>query len=284
MLLYFNYLTFYTLSLFPVAVVSFLTWMFTPADSYPWLYAVFLAFYSTIFIATWRIRERRLAVQQGAYGCESVGRLRPEYVKNHNLKSLREAHNTSDLVRDAKVIGSIPIIIGCGMLLGCVLMGIFMLEAFASHVWHGPGQAILPYLPMALFSLIVPQVVALVNGLSAKLVQNEDHPTVNRAAKSLTAKTFAMNGIVAYLGLYLSSYVYLPFGPYIMDHVQTFLSGIGGEKGVVPADPKIQKLAAAAHGGKVVPVSRLHAHRGRMNVGRLKGQVFACELNRVELR
>jgi hypothetical protein len=46
--------------------------------------------------------------------------------------------------------------------------------------------------------------------LAKKLVKWEDHPTPIGAEKSLTAKTFAVNGIVAYLGLFLTAYVSYP--------------------------------------------------------------------------
>jgi len=70
-----------------------------------------------------------------------------------------------------------------------------------------------------LFVLVVPQVVAGYNALAKLLVKWEDHPTPVGAEESLTGKTLwvhavrmdsadldsAMNGIVAYLGLFLSA-------------------------------------------------------------------------------
>lgn len=195
------------MSLMPLCVISVGFWLFSPPDSFPPLYAFCLAIYSTVFIAMWRVREKKLAVRWGTRGCETVrvGRMRPQYVISHNVHSLDDPHHHSDLVRDSKMVASIPVILMCGALLGCVLMSIFMLEAFVGQLWHGPGKAIIPLIPTALFSIVVPQVMGALAGVSAKLVAWEDHPTWTSATKSLTAKTFAMNGIVAYLGLYLSS-------------------------------------------------------------------------------
>ncbi|KAL1408823.1 hypothetical protein Q8F55_005637 [Vanrija albida] len=256
--LYFNYLVTYTLSLLPIAVVSVAFWIYTPADSYPPLYAFALSLYSAVWLAVWRIKERKLAVQWGTRGCESVavGRLRPQYVAAHQLRNVADAQNTTDVVRDAKVVASVPIILACGAVLGLVLTCIFMLEAFVGHLWHGAGKAIVPLIPTALFSIVVPQVVGLFNGLSRKLVHWEDHPTPASAQKSLTAKTFAMNGIVAYLGLFLSALVYLPFGPYVMSYVGNLLAGYQGHP--VAVDD--------------VHVQRTHPE---INVARLKSQVFA---------
>ncbi|TXT10622.1 hypothetical protein VHUM_02127 [Vanrija humicola] len=255
--LYFNFLVTYTLSLMPIAVISVGFWLYTPADSYPPLYAFALSLYSAVWLAVWRIKERKLAVQWGTRGCENVavGRLRPQYVSAHNLKTVAEAQNKTDVVRDAKVVASVPVILACGGVLALVLTGIFMLEAFVGHLWHGAGKAIVPLIPTALFSIVVPQVVGIFNGLSKKLVGWEDHPTPVAAQKSLTVKTFAMNGIVAYLGLFLSALVYLPFGPYVMSYVGNLLAGYQGHAAVVDD----------------VHVQRSHPE---INVSRLKSQVF----------
>lgn len=179
------------MSLMPLAFISTLFWWFAPADSYPPLYALVLAIYSSVFLATWKIRERKLAVQWGVRGCESVavGGLRPQYVRAHKVKSIDEPHTKSDLVRDSKVIFSIPIIITCGAALGVVLMTIFMIEAFVGQLWDGPGKVVVPYIPMALFSGVVPQVVMLFGNVAKSLVRWEDHPTPFGAQHSLTAKT-----------------------------------------------------------------------------------------------
>ncbi|KAL7420471.1 hypothetical protein Q5752_004421 [Cryptotrichosporon argae] len=273
--LYFHFLSTYTLSLLPLSVISVLFYFFTPADSYPPLYAFALAVYSTTFIAVWRIKERKLAVRWGTRGCESVAvsRLRPEYVANSRLDELGAQGDGlsvvdavragDDLKRDAKVALSVPIIVACGAMLGVVLCGIFMLEAFVSEIYEGAGKQVVPLIPTALFSLVVPQVVALFNALSGRLVYWEDHPTPVGSDKSLTAKTFAMNAIVAYLGLYLSAYVYVPFGPQIMSYVQQRMASTGQVK--VAETPEKAGLGPRSES----------AHQHRIKAGRLKGQLFA---------
>ena len=47
-----------------------------------------------------------------------------------------------DLTRDTKVAVSVPVIVGCGVGLGVVLMGLFMLEAFVSQVYEGFGKEV----------------------------------------------------------------------------------------------------------------------------------------------
>lgn len=270
MRLYFNYLVFYTLSLVPIAGISLLFWLFAPVDSYPPVYAFALAIYSTTFVACWRIRERKLAVRWGLRGVEQViGLMRPQYVLSHRLTTTSESHRRADVERDGKIVLSVPIIMGCGLLLGCVLMAIFFLEAFVGHLWTGFGKEVLPLLPTALFSIVVPQVVALFTNLARRLVFWENHPTYTSASRSMTAKTFALNAIVAYLGLYLTAYVYLPFGPYLMSYIHDILSSETGDV-VIKSDGVNTSIRGRGR--------HLGAHRDKINASRLKSQVFACEL------
>ncbi|WWD06320.1 hypothetical protein V865_004410 [Kwoniella europaea PYCC6329] len=270
--LYFNFLTTYTLSLLPLSIISVLFYLFTPSDSYPPMYAFLLSIYSTAFVAIWRIKERKLAIKWGTRGCESVavGRLRPEYVANLGLDKKENKGDAVDLVqagndikRDIKVTASIPIIIACGVGLGVVLLGIFMLEAFVGQAYDGFGKEVVPLLPTALFAIVVPQIVAAYGVLARSMVKWEDHPTPVGAEKSLTAKTFAMNAIVAYLGLFLSAYIYVPFGSFIMARVQHKLTK--QETISVSDTPEKAGLGPRTSGKE---------QKG-IKAGRLKGQLFA---------
>ncbi|WVQ82899.1 hypothetical protein IAT38_005035 [Cryptococcus sp. DSM 104549] len=266
--LYFDFLTTYTLSLAPLSAISVLFYLLTPSDSYPPLYAFLLSVYATVFVALWRIKERKLAVRWGTTGCESVavGRLRPEYIANMGLdkrtdsgvEAVDAVQAGNELKRDTKVAVSVPVIVACGVGLGVVLMGIFVLEAFVGEVYDGIGKEIVPLIPTGLFVLVVPQIVGAYQALAKAMVKWEDHPTPVGEEKSLTAKTFAMNAIVAYLGLFLSAYIYVPFGSFIMAHVQRRLS-----------DDNVHVKASAGEttsGG---------AEQKGINGGRLKSQLFA---------
>jgi anoctamin-10 len=139
-------------------LISLLTFFLTPKDSYPPIYALILSLYATAFTAYWRVRERKFAIQWGTRGCESVavGRLRPEYVANLNFKQsggdgdgVDAVHAGDEGKRDVKVAASIPVIAACGMGLGGLLMGIFVLEAFVGEVYDGFGKEVVVSPPLA---------------------------------------------------------------------------------------------------------------------------------------
>lgn len=52
------------------------------------------------------------------------------------------AQRGNDLKRDAKVVASVGVIAICGVVLGGVLMGIFVLEAFVAEIYDGWGKEV----------------------------------------------------------------------------------------------------------------------------------------------
>ena len=79
----------------------------------------------------------------------AVSRLRPEYVASLGINEAGSGEKTvdairagDDLKRDGKIALSIPVIGLCGVGLGCVLSGIFVLEAFVSRVYEGFGEQV----------------------------------------------------------------------------------------------------------------------------------------------
>ena len=80
-----------------------------------------------------------------------MGRLRPEYVASLGLqnesagrgeKTVDAIRAGDDFKRDVKVALSIPVIVACGVGLGLVLSGIFLLEAFVAQVYEGFGKGV----------------------------------------------------------------------------------------------------------------------------------------------
>jgi anoctamin-10 len=78
--------------------------------------------------------------------------------------------------------------------------------------------------PTILFVALVPRVLALYQAFASKLTNWENHAHESTHEASLTIKTFALSAIVAYLGLALSAFVYVPFGQFVMAFVQAYVA------------------------------------------------------------
>lgn len=90
-----------------------------------------------------------------------------------------------------------------------------------------------------LFLAFVPQLLALYRRFAVRLTEWENHSHQSAYDASLTIKTFALSAIVAYLGLALSAFVYMPFGEQLMEYVSHTLfatSAAVNEKATQAAD------------------------------------------------
>jgi anoctamin-10 len=142
---------------------------------------------------------------------------------------------------------------------------------------------------------LVPRLMALYQAAAVKLTQWEDHAHQSSHEASLTLKTFSLSAVVAYLGLILSAFVYVPFGGDVMARVQTFLfhhtehpvaAGThSAAKGYATVAASILNTTAMNATGPAVdgekPLDRglweadaLNA-RARLNPARLQDQMFA---------
>jgi anoctamin-10 len=100
--------------------------------------------------------------------------------------------------------------------------------------------------------------------------ENHAHQSTHDA--SLTIKTFALSSIVAYLGLSLSAFVYVPFGEYLMTLVHTFMLKEASKSDDNKADAKVHQEAA-----KLQPLSAETKQQisSKLNASRLQNQMFA---------
>jgi anoctamin-10 len=126
----------------------------------------------------------------------------------------------------------------------------------------------------------------------------ENHAHQSSYTASLTLKTFALSAVVAYLGLGLSAFVYVPFGEGVMRWVQAWLFGAatthhGFKKtlfnvlnGTVPTVGKGSAIVAetltgqatenvAAEGLTQLWNNNPTTLQTKLNPGRLKDQMFA---------
>lgn len=109
----------------------------------------------------------------------------------------------------------------------------------------------------------MPQILKTYRAIAERLTTFEDHASTGAHTDALTRKTFALNSIVAYAGLTLSAFVYIPFGRGIM----------------VGVDEKVyRRVAAGGSEGKLAEkaagqVDKATKAKGAINKSRLQDQV-----------
>ena len=127
--------------------------------SWSWLYAAIVGIWGITVTEGWRIKERKLSVQFGTFRVTKVDRLRAEYLRSlpgtyggaapsiTAIDALNASHSvTGDptfIGREVKILTSVPVIAGLGLVLGALLTAIFIFEAFLSKLYDGPGKSVL---------------------------------------------------------------------------------------------------------------------------------------------
>ncbi|KAL0069139.1 hypothetical protein AAF712_003825 [Marasmius tenuissimus] len=247
--LYFAFLESYTRALVIPAVLGLSFYFFgTP---YSPLYSSLLVLWSIGFVEWWRARERLISVRFGTQGYFKVEKLRVSVDPRNKLRWWQ---------RELRMLSSVPVIFGFATILGILMTAIFVFEAFVTQLYTGPGQKFASFTPTVLFVVLIPRVVAIFQACVRWFTEWESHVHHSTHNNSLTLKSFIFTALVAYLGLALSAFVYVPFGEGVMRIVQTWLN---------------QSYAAAGDSEDAPTQMWDIGTEHKLNPGRLKDQMFA---------
>jgi hypothetical protein len=120
---------------------------------------------------------------------------------------------------------------------------------------------------------IVPSFLAIYHTRAQRLTQWENHKHQSSFDTSLTIKTFALSSVVAYLGLALSAFIYIPFGETVMNTVQQSITTF-----IIPSPssaPSSGLHTTKKEAGHALFVSDMGSARAKLNRSRLQNQMFA---------
>ncbi|BFZ57345.1 hypothetical protein PYCC9005_004397 [Savitreella phatthalungensis] len=208
--MYFAFLQFYLRSLFFPASLGLFSFFFLREVSA--VYASLITVWGTIFIALWQRRELELATRWDVRECSRLEHRRAAFQREDSMPLLK-------LVRESV---SVPFAIVCGAFLACVLTFIFCVEVWMGEVYDGPLKQILVFSPTVLFTLLVGPFSSLYMRSAEKLTSYENHATDGEYSAALSRKAFVLNFMTSYTALFLTQYVYLPFGHLIVPRLDVF--------------------------------------------------------------
>ena len=95
------------------------------------IYSTLLFIWSVVFVEWWRLQERILSVRWCTRGSFRVEKRRADYV--YGFPWWR---------KEVRKMASVPIILLFASVLSVVLTGVFVLEAFVTELYNGPGHRI----------------------------------------------------------------------------------------------------------------------------------------------
>ncbi|KAL2159899.1 hypothetical protein VTH06DRAFT_2032 [Thermothelomyces fergusii] len=220
---YFAFLQSYFLFLVFPAAFGLAAWLlFGP---FSWVYAVVNCLWAVIFFEHWKKKEVDLAVQWGVRG---VGRIqRPRTQFRFDRESIDPV--TGEVVkvyspykRLARQLLQVPFAAACVLALGSVIAGCFAIEIFINEVYNGPFKQYLAFLPTVILTVFNPTLTALLTRLAEKLTELENYRTHDAHQAAFVRKVFVINFITSYLGIFLTAFVYVPFGKILVPYLDVF--------------------------------------------------------------
>lgn len=195
--------------------------------SYSPTFAVFNALWGIAFIEGWRRRQDQLAIRWGVKGCATSdaaagvrrrAAFRPEKQIIDPVSGAQRPYYPS-FKREIKKLAFIPF----ALLVGVALVGFqslcFVIEIFIGQIYDGPFKSVLIFLPTILLVGLTPTFGAAYGIASSYVTGWENHESEDAYEQSSTAKQFAFHFLVSFMALFLTAYVYLPFGHHLVQHL-----------------------------------------------------------------
>ncbi|KAK0735823.1 calcium-activated chloride channel-domain-containing protein [Apiosordaria backusii] len=220
---YFAFLqSYFQFLLFP-ALFGSAAWLIL--GGFSWVYAVVNCLWGVVFFEHWKMKEVDLAVQWGVRGVGKIQLPRPQF------KFEREGVDevTGEIVkvyspykRLARQLLQVPFAGACVCVLGGLILGCFSIEIFITEVYMGPFKQYLTFLPTVLLTIFMPTFTTLLTKLAERLTELENYETVDAHQASFVQKIFVLNFITSYLGIFLTAFVYVPFGKILVPYLDVF--------------------------------------------------------------
>lgn len=189
------------------------------------VYAMVNGLWCVTFVEYWKRQEIDLGVRWGVKGVTAIQEKRRDFKHEKEVKD----PVTGEIVRifpATKRFGrqllQVPFAILATMALGTLIATCFGIEIFLSEVYNGPGQNLLVFLPTGLLTTLVPTLTTLLTGIATRLNDYENWETSENYESALTQKIFVLNFITSYLPIFLTAFVYVPFGSLVVPYLDVF--------------------------------------------------------------
>ncbi|KAI1177446.1 DUF590-domain-containing protein [Nemania sp. FL0916] len=240
---YFAFLqSYFAFQIFPAAF-GFAAWLIL--GRYSWLYAFVNSLWSVVFFEWWKQKEVDLVVQ---WGVRNVSRIQ------HARTKFRWEHESPDPVTGELVkhypptkrlqtqLLQVPFALSCALILGALYIFCFGIEIFITQVYDGPFKSYLAFTPTVILSSILPILSTILTKFAEVLTDRENYQTNDAHSAALIRKIFIINFITSYTPLFLSAFVYMPFGNLMVPYFHLFTTTAGsyyGEKSIATQEFRI---------------------------------------------
>ncbi|KAI1461553.1 DUF590-domain-containing protein [Annulohypoxylon moriforme] len=220
---YFAFLQSYFAFLIFPAAFGFGAWLIL--GRYSWFFGIVNSLWTIIFFEWWKKKEVDLAVQWGVRGVSRIQRPRTQFRWDHEAADpiTGEAVKVySPIKRLQTQLLQIPFALGCLALLGALYVFCFSIEIFLGEIYNGPFKSYLTFTPTIILTAGLPALSTILGNFAETLTDRENYETVDKHHSALVQKLFIINFITSYTPLFLSAFVYMPFGNLLVPYLDIF--------------------------------------------------------------
>ncbi|RWA10500.1 hypothetical protein EKO27_g4603 [Xylaria grammica] len=234
--------SYFAFQLFPAAF-GFAAWLIL--GRYSWLYSIVTSLWSVVFFEWWKKKEVDLAVQWGVRNVSRIEHPRTQFQWDYEVPDPVTGEPVKyypPMKRLRTQLLQIPFAISCVLALGALYIFCFGIEVFLTEVYDGPFKSYLTFTPTIILSSILPILSTILTKFAKTLTEHENYQTNDAHQASLITKIFIINFITSYTPLFLSAFVYMPFGNLMLPYLHIIASTarkLSTEKSITALDFQI---------------------------------------------
>ncbi|KAK1976069.1 calcium-activated chloride channel-domain-containing protein [Colletotrichum cereale] len=228
---YFAFIQTYLLFLAFPAITGVIAWMYL--SKYSLFYAISTCVWCTVFLEYWKIQEVDLSIRWRVQGVGKVKVNRPQFRYDKIIKDAtgRETHYFPKWKQVTRQLLQIPFVLISAAILGAIILLVFAIEVLISEGYDGPQKNLIGYVPTCLLAVVLPYISSALEDIATALTDYENHRTDDNHEMSLTQKIFVLSIITNYLPIFITAFVYVPFGdtfvPLLESLAKRFLGAVG---------------------------------------------------------
>ncbi|KAI8061502.1 calcium-activated chloride channel-domain-containing protein [Gilbertella persicaria] len=221
---YFAFLQTYFLWLSAPSVLGVLVYL-THSNTLAIWFSLSMLIWAILFIEMWKRKESTLAIQWGVRNFSKHEKRRAEFKGEKMVKDHVTGEDTP-VVSTWKLLGrrlsSLPGVAVGALFLTVIVGFVFVLQLFLHEYYNGPFRRFLHYAPTVGYVLFIPTMTKIYSQWIKMLTNWEMHKTDASWEYSYTQKIFVANFLVGYLSLFITAWIYIPFGDQVLPYLAEF--------------------------------------------------------------
>ncbi|THV85027.1 DUF590-domain-containing protein [Aureobasidium pullulans] len=189
------------------------------------IYAIVSSLWCVIFVEYWKHQEVDLGVRWGVRGVSKIQTKRRHF--EHEKEGTDPVTGEKMLVFPAtkrlqRQLLQVPFAIAAATVLGSLIATCFGIEIFISEIYNGPLKSVLVFLPTIILTTVMPILNGILTTFAERLTKFENYETDDAFKYAMTQKIFVLNFITSYLPVFLTAFVYVPFGAVVVPYLDVF--------------------------------------------------------------